>query len=336
VKLLIIGGTVFLGRHLVNSALARGHEVTLFNRGKSNPELFPNVEKIHGDRTTDLAMLRGRQWDVVIDTCGYAPRYIRETLEVLADSIAHYTFISTVSVYSDPSPVGMDESSPVAVLEKDTEEITGETYGALKALCEQVAEAAMPGRVLNVRAGLLVGPFDYSGRFPYWIKRIAQGGEVLAPGRPERVTQIIDTRDLADWNILMAEKRHVGTLNVTGNPVPMGELLQMCKTVTGSDAKLTWVDQDFLEQNEVTPWQELPIWLPENAGFDGMMTTSIAKAVAEGLTFRPLVETVQDTWNWMNTPPDASGAAKRVMETNAGLAPEKETAVLEKWHNRQV
>jgi 2'-hydroxyisoflavone reductase len=332
-KLLIIGGTVFLGRHLVNAALRKGHEVSLFNRGKSNPELFPEVEKLHGDRAVDISPLKGRQWDVVIDTCGFVPRHVREMAQLLSDSVAHYTFISSVSVYSDFSQIGMDESTPTGKLETETEDVTGETYGPLKALCEQAAESIMPGRVLSVRAGLLVGPYDYSGRFSYWITRIAKGGDVLAPGRPERLIQFIDARDVADWNIAMAEYKHAGTFNVTGNPIPIGDLLHTCKAVTGSDATFTWVDQSFLADHDVSPWQEMPVWLPENDGYDGMFTTSIANAVAHGLTIRPVLDTVRDTWAWLNDPEKGSGAAKRLLETSAGLPPEKEAAVLEKWQS---
>ena len=184
-NLLILGGTVFLGRHLVEAALARGHAVTLFNRGQHNPDLFPEVERLRGDRDGDLQALEGRRWDAVVDTCGYVPRVVRASAEMLAPNVDHYTFISSISVYADTSKPGIDEQAPVGTLDDPTtEEVTGESYGPLKALCEQAAEAAMPGRVLNIRPGLIVGPHDPTDRFTYWVRRVAEGGEVLAPGNP--------------------------------------------------------------------------------------------------------------------------------------------------------
>ena len=198
-KLLILGGTVFLGRHLVEAAQARGHQLTLFNRGQHNPELFAGVEKLRGDRSGDLSALRGRRWDAVIDTCGYIPRIVRASAELLADAVDHYTFVSSLSVYADTSRPGIDESAPVGQLADETvEDITGETYGPLKALCEQAAGRALPGRVLTVRPGLIVGPHDPTDRFTYWPVRVARGGALLAPGRPERRVAFVDVRDLAE------------------------------------------------------------------------------------------------------------------------------------------
>jgi uncharacterized protein YbjT (DUF2867 family) len=205
-NLLILGGTIFLGRHLVEAALRHNHQVTLFNRGRHQPELFPEVEKLRGDRDGGLEVMRGRQWDAVIDTSGYVPRLVQASAEILAGAVKHYTFISSISVYANFSPSGNNESTPLQVLADPTvETVTPETYGGLKALCEQTAEAAMPGRVLKVRAGLLVGPYDPIPRFAYWLRRVSQGGEVLAPGRPDRFIQLIDARDLAEWIIHMAE-----------------------------------------------------------------------------------------------------------------------------------
>src|SRR5262245_38592594 len=192
-KLLILGGTVFLGRYLVETALAHGHEVTLFNRGQHNPDLYPDVEKLHGDRDGGLDILRGRRWDAVIDTCGYVPRVVRASAELLAGAVDHYTFISSISAYPSFKAIGNDERPPVGTLADPTvEEVTGESYGPLKALCEQAVEQALPGRTLNIRPGLIVGPYDPSDRFTYWPHRVAQGGEVLAPGRPERHVQVVD------------------------------------------------------------------------------------------------------------------------------------------------
>ncbi len=330
-KLLILGGTVFLGRHLVEAALARGHEVTLFNRGQHNPDLFPNVEKLRGNRDGDWEALQGREWDAVIDTSGYVPRVVRASAALLADAVKHYTFISSLSVYADFSVVGIDESAPVGKLQDETvEEVTGETYGPLKALCEQAAEQAMPGRVLNIRPGLIVGPYDPTDRFTYWVHRVARGGEVLAPGRPEYLVQFIDARDLAEWNVRMVEAEQTGVYNATGldYPLTMGQLLEECKTVSGSDAQFTWVDEQFLLDAKVQPWMELPLWIPESdpnsAGFSAF---DCGKAIADGLTFRPLAETIRDTLAW-----DATRPAD--VERRAGLKRERETELLEAWHKR--
>jgi 2'-hydroxyisoflavone reductase len=326
-KLLIIGGTIFLGRYLVEAAQARGHEVTLFNRGQHNPDLFAGVEKIRGDRTKaeDLAPLKGRRFDAVIDTCGYVPRVVRMSAEVLAEGTEHYTFVSTCSVYGEPT-TGPDESTPVVTLADPTvEQVTGETYGGLKALCEQAAEAAMPGRVLNVRPGLIVGPHDPSDRFTYWPVRVARGGEVLAPGRPDRPVQFIDVRDLARWHVRAAEARLTGIFNATGpvQPVPMEHLLATCRTATGSDARFTWVPDEWLLEQKVGPWMELPLWIPDG-NMDGFMHVQVGKAVAAGLTFRPLADTVRDTVTW---------AASRPADTQwrAGMKAEREAELLALW-----
>src|SRR5262245_13833200 len=195
----MIGGTWFLGRHIVDSAIARGHDVTLFNRGRHNADLFSDVEKLHGDRDGELDVLRGRTWEAVIDTCGYVPRVVRASAELLKEAVEHYTFTSSMSVYADTSSKGLDETTPVGTLEDETvEQVTGETYGPMKALCEKLIEEIYPRRSSFVRAGLIVGPYDYIDRFTYWVRRIARGGDVLAPGDPESPIQIIDARDLAD------------------------------------------------------------------------------------------------------------------------------------------
>ncbi|MCC7448305.1 MAG: SDR family oxidoreductase [Anaerolineae bacterium] len=326
--LLIIGGTVYLGRYLVEAAQARGHTVTLFNRGKSNADLFPDVERLHGDRTSDLSALHGRRWDAVIDTCGYVPRHVHEAAQLLADAVDHYTFISSISVYRDVSKPGIRETDPVAQLAQDTEEVTGETYGPLKALCEQAAEQAMPRRVLSLRAGLIIGPHDYTGRFPYWVRRVAAGGEVLAPGQPDQPVQVIDVRDLAAWNIRMIEGRQAGVYNATGPDYRLTtrQMLEACQTAANSQPQFTWVDQDFLAKHEVSPWDEMPLWLPTGQEHDGMMQVNLDQALAAGLTFRPLVETARDTLAWLNT--IQTHNARRP----AGLAPDKEARVLEAWH----
>jgi 2'-hydroxyisoflavone reductase len=328
-KLLILGGTVFLGRALVEAARARGHEVTLFNRGRHNADLFPEVAKLRGDRNGDLDALKGRQWDAVIDTCGYVPREVRPSAELLADSVSHYTFISSISVYSDFSQPDMDESGPLGVLEDETtEEVTGETYGPLKALCERAAEAALPGRTLHIRPGLIVGPHDPSDRFTYWPRRIAQGGDVLAPAPPDQLVQWIDVRDLAEWNIRLVEQGVTGIYNATGPdaPLTMQRLLETCRAVTGSAARLVWVDEAFLLEQGAVPWMEIPLWVPASEGA-GFSAVNCRKAIASGLTFRPLADTVRDTLAWDATRPQDA-------ELRAGLKPEKEAALLQAWRDR--
>ncbi len=331
--LLIIGGTVFLGRSLVEAAQARGHTITLFNRGQHSPELFPDVEKLRGDRDGDLSALHGRRWDAVIDTCGYVPRIVRASAEALADAVEHYTFVSSISVYASFGTIGIDEQEPVGTLADTTvEQIDGETYGPLKALCEQAAEQAMPGRVLTVRPGLIVGPHDPTDRFTYWPQRVAQGGAVLAPNRPEHGTQIIDVRDLAEWMIQMVEARHTGIYNATGPEyrLTMGQLLDTCRDVSGSDARVSWVSERFLLDAGVQPWSELPLWVPaedpSNAGFDAI---DCGKAIGAGLRFRPLADTIRDTLAWVSTRP-----ADHVWR--AGITREREAELLAAWQAQAI
>lgn len=327
-KILILGGTRFLGRALVDAALADGHELTLFNRGKSNPDLFPQVESIHGDRTMGLAPLAGRVWDAVIDTSGYVPRIVRTGAEQLKDQVGLYVFISSVSVYADFNQPGMDESAPLAKIEDESvEEVTGETYGPLKALCEKAVEQVMGERSLTIRPGLIVGPHDPTDRFSYWPYRLAEGGWVLAPGRPERVVQFIDVRDLAEWTVRMVQNEKHGVYNADGvlPAITMGELLESCRQASGSHALLEWVSEEFLLANEVGPWIEMPLWVPESdPEYDGFFQIDISKAVRDGLSFRPVMQTVQDTLNWLRTRPAD-------YEWKAGLAREREQALLERW-----
>lgn len=331
-NLLILGGTVFLGRHLVDAALAAGHQVTLFNRGQHGAELFPQIEKLRGDRDGGLDALAGRRWDAVIDTCGYVPRLVRASAELLAGSVQHYTFISSISVYRDLDQAPVDESSPVGVLaDTSVEEITGETYGPLKALCEQAAETAMPGRVLHVRPGLIVGPYDPTDRFTYWPWRFAQGGDVLAPGRPQRRVELIDGRDLATWILRMVEARRTGVYNATGpaHELTMGDLLAVCQRVAGSGATLTWVDEAFLLANGVAPWSELPLWLPE--ADNGVMAVDCRRASAAGLTFRPLAETVQDTLAWLRAERVPAHGDLGSVSLRAGMTLARERDLLAAW-----
>jgi 2'-hydroxyisoflavone reductase len=341
-NILILGGTIFLGRHLVEAALASGHEVTLFNRGLHGPDLYPQVEHMRGDRWSDLDILRGRTWDAVIDTNGYIPSIVRSSAQYLAEAVGQYVFISSVSAYADVSVIGIDEHAPLSTLTseqlREAENIAppsrgtiarvyGEMYGGLKALCEQAVAESLPNRTLNIRPGLIVGAYDYSDRFTYWATRIARGGEVLAPGRPERSVQLIDAHDLAAWTIHMIETGQMGTYNATGpaQPLTMGEVLNVCQRVSQSDATFTWVDEAFLLAEKVQPWGQVPLWLPEepeNAGFNAI---NIAKALNAGLTFRPLAETASATLAWGRTFP-----ADR--EQQAGLAAEEEASLLKAWH----
>lgn len=335
-KLLILGGTQFLGRHVVHAAVAAGHDVTLFHRGKTNPDLFPELTHLAGDRSTgDYSALASGEWDAVIDTCGYFPRQVREAAAALAGRVGHYTFISSVSAYPDLSERGITESSPTptdSLADPTVEEVTGETYGPLKVLCEQAAEAAFPGHTLVLRPGLIVGPNDPTDRFTYWPRRVAQGGEVLAPDDPDTVTQVIDVRDLAEWNVRLVEQRVTGIFNAVGpvGTLTMGELLDACLAAAGpdSDATLTWVPWKVLEEHEVAPWSQLPAWVPGESDDIGIHMVDNAKAVAAGYTSRPIAETVADTLAW-----DRNRDWSQPMR--AGLDREREREVLAAWHARQ-
>jgi 2'-hydroxyisoflavone reductase len=322
VKILFLGGTQFVGLHMVEAALARGHEVTLFNRGNTNPDLFPEVEKLRGDRDGGLAALKGRKWDAVIDVNGYVPRIVKASAELLAAAVDRYIFISTLAVYSDWETPDQDESAPLAQLVDETvEQITGETYGGLKVLCEQAAEAALPGRVLNIRPGYIVGPHDHTDRLTYWLRRIDQGGEMLAPGDPANRVQMVDGRDLAAWTILMTERRETGAYNMTGPDYPLtwGKLFETAKVTRGSDVTLTWVSEAFLNEQGVGR-NDLPLWAPIARAASG--TRKVDKAIAAGLTYRPLAETINDTLVW-----DAAYGSP-----SAGLKPERELELLNAWH----
>jgi 2'-hydroxyisoflavone reductase len=323
-RILIIGGTRFLGRHLVESALERSHEVILFNRGRSNPGLFPQLETILGDREQDVDKLQGRIWDAVIDVAGYLPRIVRLSAEVLKENVARYVFISSVSVYDNFKQIGIDESYPVGKLENETvEEITGETYGPLKALCEKVVQDIYGERALIIRPGLIVGPHDPTDRFTYWPVRIARGGDVLAPQKPDAPIQVIDVRDLSDFIIKLIQDNGSGVYNATGPDygLTIGKLLEVSRQVSGSDANVHWASVDFLSQQKVEPWSDMPTWIPEDEEGVGFSRIDVSKAIAAGLRFRPLEETVRDTLTWAQTRPADH-------ERRAGLTEERETQVL--------
>lgn len=337
-KLLILGGTMFVGRHLVEAAFARGHEVTLFNRGQHNAELFPEAEKLRGDRDGDLEALRGRRWDAVIDTCGFVPRLVRDSAQLLADAVGLYVFISSISAYAGHSQPAGEDSKLATMEDESVEEMTGETYGPLKVLCERAAEEAMPGRVLVIRPGLIVGPDDKTVRFSYWTGRVARGGEVLAPGRPDRQIQFIDARDLADWTMRMVEESRTGAYNANGPDyrLTMGRFLEECREVSGSDARVTWVDEKFLLERGVEPWSGLPIWLPEKEEeYRFFLSNKIDKAIAAGLTFRPLAETIRDMLAWQSRNEVTTADKPGVPVPDQTLKPERERELLDEWHREK-
>jgi len=301
VKLLILGGTKFLGRHAVDAALAAGHDVTIFTRGRTNPDLFPEVEHVQGDRDGDLGALDGRRWDGVVDTSGYVPRIVRQSAELLRDAVGRYVFVSSISVYDDFSkPV--DESTPVAQLEDPATEEIMENYGPLKAACETVVDEVYGDRAASVRAGLIVGPFDPTDRFTYWPRRLADGGDVLGPGDPTAPVQFVDARDLGAWLVQLALTGPGGVFNATGpdEPLTFADFLRRAAAAIGSDARIVWIDEQRVLDADVQPWTELPLWLPGDE-YAGMARSDTRRARAAGLTFRPLEETVADTLAWDRT-----------------------------------
>lgn len=329
-NILILGGTVFLGYHLVEEAVRRGHRVTMFTRGRTNPEAHPGVERLAGDRDGGLSALEGRRWDAVIDTSGYVPRLVAAAAELLEISTELYAFISSISVYRDLSRSGIDETADVLPLPDDHGEDVRKHYGALKASCEEAVLRRLPERTLIVRPGLIVGPHDPSDRFTYWPARISRGGEVLAPEPQEAPVQFIDVRDLAAWTVSMVEARRTGVFNAAGpaGRRPLRALLEACRSALGSDARLTWADEAFLVRQRVGGWVEMPLWIPDSGDykpFTGMMRVNNELALAAGLRFRPLEETLRDTAAWHAKRPEP-------LQLKAGLTPEREAELLEAWH----
>ncbi|MGM7700394.1 NAD-dependent epimerase/dehydratase family protein [Pseudalkalibacillus sp. Hm43] len=338
-NILVIGGTKFVGRHIVEAATQRGHEVTLFNRG-TNQDLFPDLEWIQGDRTKDADRISGRKWDAVIDTCGYHPTTVRKSVQAVKEQTEIYTFISTASVYKHFANQDMvNEESIVLTMSDDeisaipeTADRTPETYGPLKYQCEQVVYEEMEGRGLVIRPGLIVGPYDPTDRFTYWAMRLAEDRPILAPGRPDRKIQFIDARDLAEWTIRMVEDQIVGTYNAVGPEMKlmMETFLEKGKALFNNPTEITWVSESFLKRNDVMPWVELPLWIPETYGLSEEMTPANGdigldpfKAVQEGLTFRTFEETLKDTHDWF-------------MQENRELSqacmdPLKEKRIISKW-----
>jgi 2'-hydroxyisoflavone reductase len=316
VRLLVLGGTAFLGRALVEDALGRGHELTLFNRGRTNPELFPEAEKLRGDRDVDVSALAGREWDAAIDVATFLPRAVRLSVDALGESVSRYVFVSSISAYADLS-APVDEESPVAELDDPASE-SPEDYGALKAACERLVLARFADRGLVVRPGLIVGPHDPTDRFTYWPRRVAQGGRVLAPAPPDQPIQFIDVRDLAAWIVTAVERGLSGIYNATGDGVTFERLLEAC--AEGTDAEIVWVDPERLVAAGVGEWMELPLWVasPE---FAAIHKADVSKAARDGLRTRRVAETVRDTLAWdasRETPP----------AENVGLSPERERELL--------
>ncbi|MBM6619366.1 SDR family oxidoreductase [Bacillus suaedaesalsae] len=328
-NILILGGTKFLGRHLVEESLKRGHEVSIFTRGITNSDLFPEVEKLVGDRDGNLESIKGRKWDAVIDTSGYVPRNVRDSAAILAANCNLYTFISTISVYQDFTKVGISEGDDIAQLEDEgIEEITGETYGPLKALCEQEVMAIFPDKHLIIRPGLIVGPYDPTDRFTYWPHKIGTEEEIIAPNDEHASVQFIDVRDLASFIIQQLENKSIGVYNVTGpnEDLTFDQLIDVCKETLNKEVKVTKVDEQFIVENDIQFWTELPLYIPIGKGMDGFHKVSIDRALADGLSFTSIQETIQATYQW--------SIAREHKELLAGLSKEKEMDLLLKWHNK--
>jgi 2'-hydroxyisoflavone reductase len=339
-RILVMGGTRFVGRAVVDAALAAGHDVTLFNRGRTAPDLFSGVERIVGDRNGDLAGLRGREFDAVIDPSAYFPRQVEAVVEALGPGIPHYTFVSSVSVYAGHDTPGADETAARATVSKPGAEDLDADYGAWKARCEDVLDAALPGRVHHVRAGLVVGPADNTRRFTWWVARLARGGRVLAPEPADQPVQVIDVRDLAGWIVRAAEDGVTGALNATGAPGAhtLGSMLEVIRRVTGERSQLAWVGEDFLIDNDVQPFTDLPLWLPPRIAptHVGFFARDNARAVAAGLRLRALRDTVAAVRDEVAAGPGAHPSPRDYGNTlpEPGLAPAREAELLRAWDDR--
>ncbi len=336
-RILILGGTGYLGPATIECALARGHKVTMFNRGKTRPDLFPTVERLQGDRDPlkgeGLKALEKGEWDVVIDNSAYYPRPVSASATLLAPRCKQYIIISSISAYKEPNPENGTENAPLATLADPKVEEMGkeyQNYGGLKALCEQAAQAAMPGRVTVVRPGFIVGPDDPSGRFTYWPVRMDRGGEIAVPGGQDDPVQIIDVRDLGAWLVRLAEDRTTGVFNATGpaRKLPWGRLVEACQKATPAKGTLTWIPAEFLAKQEGA---DFPIWAPFTGETKGFHTWSNARAIAAGLRFRPVEDTARDTLAWFKTQEKAEKGRTRL----AGPSPEGEAKLLAAWKAAQ-
>ena len=342
-RILILGGTGFIGPFQVRYALSRGHKVTVFNRGLTHPgELPDGVEQLIGDRNGQLDALKGRQWDVVIDNPTTLPKWVRDAAQILKGNVDRYVFISTLSVYAEPSWPGMDESGPLAQYEgpdpmKWTVEAlrnsTQALYAPLKVLSEKETQKWFPGKSLIIRPGLIVGPGDESDRFTYWPVRVARGGEVLAPGDPKKdYVQFIDARDLAEWTIRMVEQGDKGIYNAVGfkERLLMSQMLEQIKAATRADAQFTWVNVDFLLEQKIHPWYDMPVWVAPKGPEGGFSNLSNKKALAKGITFRPVSDTAAATLEWFRKQPAARQAKLR-----SGISAEREGQILAAWRKRR-
>jgi 2'-hydroxyisoflavone reductase len=329
-KVLFLGGTRFLGPHQVEYALARGHRVTLFNRGKTNPHLFPDVEKLRGDRNDDLKALENRSWDAVIDNSAHIPRWISDVGQVLRGRVGQFLFISSTGVYHPYKTVDIPEEGQLATLEDPSvEEVNGETFGGLKVLCEKESEKQFPGMATVVRPHLIVGPGDNTDRFTYWPARIARGGEVLAPGNSDDPIQIIDVRDLSRFCVQCLEEGHTGVFNAVGprSPMTISGLLHGIRATVSNEIRFTWVDADFLEKNGVQAWGHMPAWIPPQGEYLGMCLISGRKALEHGMVIRPLAVTATDTLSWWESLDE-----ERRSKPRAGCPADLEAKTLEAWH----
>jgi 2'-hydroxyisoflavone reductase len=333
-RILVLGGTSFIGPHQVRYALERGHEVTLFNRGQTNPHLFPEVEKLRGDRNGDLASLEGRSWDVCIDNSASTPEWVTLSADLLKDSVGLYFYVSSRSAYADYSAVPMTAAHPTYTYETAGVEPGAENlpYGLRKALCEREALRFFGDRATIFRPALIIGPGDLTDRFTYWPVRIHRGGEILSPGDPSDPCQIIDARDLCEWMIRMAEDGNTGIYNALGPaiPRPMEQLLYGIRAVTTAEATFTWVPAEFLAEHRVRAYSDMPVWQPPGPGREGFARFDITPEVEKGLTFRPLATTTADTLEYYFSRPEEEQA-----ELRAGLDPEREAEVLAAWHARR-
>ena len=344
-EILVLGGTGFLGPHFVEAARAKGHKLTLFNRGKTNPERFAgdqydDIEQLQGDRKTDMKALENkRKWDAVLETSAYIPADVARSTKLLGDRCGQYLLVSTISVYAKMDTPNQDESAPLAQLaDPNVTEVTGETYGGLKALCEAAALKQMPGKVTVVRPGLIVGPRDPTGRHTHWPTRLAGGGEVIGPGDGATPVQWIDGRDLAAFLIALIEAKAMGVFNALGpeRRVTIKEALDQTNSAVGGKATITWVDAAFLEQEGVSPWSDLPMWIPNEGDMAGAGTMSNARAVAAGLTFRPIADTARDTLAWLeHLDPEEFPVDKRDKVRSSGITRERELAVLATYHAKK-
>ena len=339
VNVLVLGGTHFVGRHAVEEALARRYTVTIFNRGLSNPQLYPEIEHLVGDRSKDMRALRRRSWDLVIDPSAFYPEIVRKTCEVLRGNVGYYIFISSAACYDlEEAEPPLTESSPLRELDDpaNTDLDWQANYGPLKAACEAILQSEFDGPTLIIRPGLIVGPEDLTDRFTYWPRRISDGGDVLVPCPPNRPIQVHDARDLTSWIFDIAERGERGTFNTAGRVTTVGELLERCRAVTAGDAEFVWVDESFLVEQGVKPWTELPLWMPGRAAI-GVSALSTTHAERAGFTCRPIDTTIRDTWTWDSTRPRplqrGPVGARYVVET---LEPQREAELLNLWRSRQA